>query len=156
MIPRQIILHHSASSRDKTTIKDINAWHKLRWPDFKSSLGYFIGYHFVITADGTITKTRQSEEIGAHCIPNEGRVGICLTGNFDVETPTLRQLDSLGGLLVKLKSIYQLKDTDIFGHCELAKTACPGKNLFIWVKEYRQIGALQKIIIELKRLLGIK
>ena len=153
MLVKEIIIHHSASSKNKTTVDDINNWHKVRWPDFKSSLGYWIGYHFVITGDGKLTQTRRSNELGAHCIPNEGKVGICLTGNFDIEEPNKEQLNSLTALLEQLKKEYNLEDKNIFGHCEKSQTACPGKNLVKWIYLNRQVSILQKLINLLKSFL---
>lgn len=150
---REIVLHHSASSRDDTTIHDLEEWHKLRWPYFISSLGWHIGYHLVITGDGKITQTRKSDEIGAHSIPNEGKIGICTVGNFEIEEPTKEQLDSLTKLLDELKKKYNLDDTKIFAHSEKGRTLCPGRNLMKWIKLYRQAGFLERQIRKLKDLL---
>ena len=148
---KQIIIHHTVSDRDSTTLEEINRWHRARWPGFKSSVGYYVGYHYVILADGSRIQTRRDDEMGAHAIPNDGRIGICLAGNFEVETPTRRQLDALTSILIQLKIKYpQITDYTIFGHQEVGKTLCPGKNLQKWIKEYRQISLLQKLINELK------
>lgn len=153
MIPREIIIHHSASSRDRTTLGDIENWHKARWSDFVSSFGWHIGYHYVITADGQVTHTRKNSELGAHCPPNEGRIGICLTGNFDLEMPLPCQLNTLQSVLEELKGNYQLTDNNIFGHYQKGITACPGKNLIDWLNKYRQISFLRKQIEAIKRLI---
>lgn len=155
MIVNQIIIHHTASSRDKTTVQNVDAWHKLRWPDFKSSLGYYIGYHYIITGDGKVTQTRRDNELGAHTIPNNGKLGICLTGNFMVEQPSPAQLDFLTNLLSKLKKEYNLSDGEIKAHRELNKTECPGDNLFKWVLQGR-ISWLQQLIEIIKRSLNLK
>jgi N-acetyl-anhydromuramyl-L-alanine amidase AmpD len=153
MIVREIIIHHSASSRDKTTIQDIDAWHKLRWPDFKGSLGFWIGYHFVITGDGELTQTRRANELGAHCIPNEGKVGICLTGNFDIETPNPEQLITLQALIEKIKKEFNLTDKNLYCHKEKSLTACPGKKLIVWVESYRKLSFLEEQIRLIKKLI---
>ena len=155
MKPTTIIIHHSVSSRDSTALRDIDRWHRLRWPGFVSSLGYHIGYHYVIIGNGNVYKTRQENEIGAHCVPNEGKVGICLTGNFEEETPSPAQLNSLGDLLQKIKKEYNLADENIFGHCEKSRTLCPGKNLMKWLNLYRQVSLLKKIIARLLKLLKV-
>ena len=147
MIPQQIVIHHSASSRDRTTIPDINTWHKAR--DFTlSSLGYYIGYHYVILADGEVVQTRRDNEVGCHCIPNTGKLGICLTGNFEVEIPTDLQLSALKTLSDKLCKVYNIDNRQILGHRELSNTACPGENLFKWVLENR-ISWLKALINKL-------
>lgn len=156
MIPKIIVIHHTASSRDWTTVADIDAWHKLRWPEMRSELGYYVGYHWVITADGTATQTRKETEIGAHCVPNNGRIGICLTGNFETEVPTREQLTSLNSLLIKTKIGYNIPDNQIFGHKELDLTLCPGKNLMKWITLTLKISVLQKLLKALQQLLASK
>ena len=153
MIPKQIIIHHTDSSRDRTTFQDVESWHKLRWPDFISQLGWYIGYHYLINGKGEILKARNDNEIGAHCIPNYEKLGICLTGNFEIEKPSEAQLNSLEPLLNKLKSIYQITDENIFGHCEKSQTLCPGKNLMDWLKLYRKVNWLKQQIQKLLALL---
>jgi len=130
MTPKQITIHHSASSRDKTTVANIDAWHKLRWVNFRSSLGYWVGYHYVITGDGKVTQTRRDNEIGAHCVPNNGKIGICLTGNFMIEEPSQAQLESMRTVVDNLSKTYNISSQNIKAHRELSKTDCPGDNLY--------------------------
>ena len=136
MIIKQIVIHHTASSRDNTTLASVDAWHKAR--DFTfSSLGYYVGYHYLILGTGEVIQTRRDNEIGCHSIPNDGKLGICLTGNFETETPSEAQLKSLKELLDKKLKEYNLDNWAIKGHRELSNTACPGKNLLIWVLQNR-------------------
>lgn len=143
MFPSFLIIHHTASPRDKTTLQNVNAWHYVRWPKFKSSLGFYIGYHFLITANGKISQIRRENETGAHCLANNMNsksIGICLTGNFSIETPTTKQGDSLAILLDNLKKKYDIPNKNILGHCQIAnaKTQCPGKNLLSWLEKYKK------------------
>jgi N-acetyl-anhydromuramyl-L-alanine amidase AmpD len=125
----KIIIHHTASGRDITTVAMIDAWHQVRWPDFKSSLGFFVGYHYVIGKD-FVTQTRSDQEDGAHTYGfNDDSIGICLTGNFETETPSQFQLDELRKLVLRLLGQYGLQEKDIYCHRDLTATACPGKNL---------------------------
>jgi len=114
-----MIIHHTVSSRDRTTVDDINEWH--RYKSFKSSLGYYVGYHFVITGDGKITQCRGLLEDGAHTRGQNHKIGVVLTGNFEKELPSMAQIKSL--LLI-------LKD-DFSTHKDYAATLCPGKNLLL-------------------------
>jgi hypothetical protein len=129
---KEIIIHHTASPRDTTTLDQINKWHKER--NFSLSLlGYYIGYHYVITANGIINQTRIPTEIGCHCVPNNGKLGIVLTGNFENEEPTKEQITSLERLITELQKNYFLNDLNIRGHFAFKTTKCPGKNLTIWL-----------------------
>lgn len=154
MIPKEIIIHHTASSRDKTTFKNVDSWHKLRWPDFKSSLGYWIGYHYLINSKGEVLQARKTNEMGAHCVPNDGKVGICLIGNFEVEKPTEAQLNALEGVLNNIKKDYGLTDDQVYAHCEKSQTLCPGKELKLWIDLNRKVSYLKKIIKQLMKILG--
>jgi N-acetylmuramoyl-L-alanine amidase len=141
MIPNSIIIHHSAS-RPNTTINEINSWHKAR--DFTfSALGYYVGYHYVILSTGEIIQTRKDTEMGCHSIPNDGKIGICLTGNFMVDTPTTAQILYLGKLVDKLKKSYNI--TNVKGHRDCSKTECPGDSLYVWVLR-NKISWLQNLI----------
>jgi N-acetylmuramoyl-L-alanine amidase len=145
---KQVVIHHSASDLN-TTVEQINQWHKDRgFPE--SSLGYYIGYHFIITADGKITRTRGDWEIGCHCVPNENKVGVCLTGNFNNYSPTKEQLDSLGDLLGSLKLVFYIDDNSILPHKYFKATECPGKNLEDWLKLYKKVGFLTKAVEEVR------
>lgn len=120
---KYLILHHSAVSREKNAhqFDAINNYHK--------SKGWgMIGYHYLIEPDGQIREGRPEDMTGAHCIGhNEDSLGICLTGNFDIELPTKEQEISLVELLKKLKEKYP--KAEIKHHREFANKTCPGKLL---------------------------
>jgi hypothetical protein len=127
MIVTKLVVHHSASSRDKTTTAQITAWHKEK--DYKT-----IGYHKVILGDGTIENGRSETEMGAHAKgANQGSLGVCLTGNFETETPTTAQINSLVTVLTNWCRAHKLNAPNIYGHYNVpggtTATACPGKNL---------------------------
>jgi len=151
MQPKQITLHHTASNKG-TTLGEVNDWHRARGFT-QSSIGYYVGYHCLILGDGLTIHTRRFNEIGCHCIPNEGKIGICLTGNFDLELPNPIQLVALQKLLEEIKQGYNLTDENIFAHCEKSNTNCPGLNLKIWLNKYRQVSILKKIIWSIQEFL---
>lgn len=142
MIPNQLTIHHSASGFN-TTIKDIDAWHKVRNFTF-SSLGYYVGYHYVILGDGSIVQTRRDNEMGCHSIPNDGKIGICLVGNFQIDQPRVEQINALENLCAKLQTIYNIRN--VRGHRDCNLTECPGNNLekFALIQE---INILQKLLL---------
>jgi len=142
MIPTKIIIHHSASGFN-TTLVDIEIWHKVRF-NFKSSLGLWSGYHYIIFPDGAIKQTRRDNELGAHSIANDGKIGICLIGNFEITEPKEGQLNSLLFLLEKIKKEYNI--SEVLGHRDCNKTDCPGKNLYKYTTLFTKINWLQRII----------
>jgi len=121
-----LIIHHSATPRDKTTFEAVRRYHIQKgWGD--------IGYHFFITADGTIHKGRKEEDVGAHCRAsgmNFKSLGICVK--------------------------YLILPDHILGHCEVpgARTLCPGENLLEWVHIYKATLPKKKLLyIKLIRIL---
>jgi len=116
----RFVIHHSA-----TTTGDPWQYAKYHienhgWPG--------IGYHFVIQKDGTIYQTNTLDTISYHVGgSNTGSVGICLTGNYDVETPPSAQINSLVWLLKKLSA--ELGQKPIEGHREFSTTHCPGSQI---------------------------
>ncbi len=126
-----IILHHTAT--DMGNAKTINLAHGAR--------GFWngLGYHFLIDngtlgkGDGQIEMSprwiRQQE--GAHCKAdgmNDKSIGIALVGNFNNESPTPNQMQSLMFLLRILCNYYHIPSPCIMGHREVpgAATECPG------------------------------
>jgi hypothetical protein len=109
-----IAVHHSGglvsdpfAPTQHLTVDDVDRAHRARWPDFKSALGYFVGYNIVILLDGSWKQTRKiGEETAAQRGHNFDTISICLMGNFSlkdgffVEMPTDLQVRALKRLLI--------------------------------------------------------
>ena len=130
--PAKIIIHHTAVSRAKAPVQfqAVNRYHKELW-NYESELGLYGGYHLFIEADGTVLRYRNDHEVGAHTIGENNRsIGICLSGNFDVEMPTTAQVNALRKLLIELVTKYpRILYKDIFPHRQFANKTCYGMNL---------------------------
>jgi N-acetylmuramoyl-L-alanine amidase len=75
---RYIVIHHS-QRKNNNTLSSIKKAHLSR--GFED-----IGYHYLITKTGKILKGRYERFQGAHVLnQNKNSLGICLTGNFDVQ-----------------------------------------------------------------------
>jgi len=138
----KIILHHSGSPMERTTIHSIHRWHLQRgW------LG--CGYHYVIHEDGSIFQGRPLNVIGAHARGyNEHSIGICTVGNFEEELPTLCQQEALGKLLLYfINDKFRSKHLTIMRHKDVAATLCPGRNFtyFIPVIEHSRVKEHQEL-----------
>lgn len=130
-----LIIHHTATSRDRTTFAAVKRYHISKgWGD--------IGYHYFITSDGKVWPGRPENKVGAHARSsgmNLKSLGICLTGNFMNEIPTDMQLSSMKDLLVRLQDKYNIPVKNILGHQEIpASTACPGTNFLKWIVDFRK------------------
>ena len=124
MIIRKIIIHCSATREGQDISADeIRGWHKAKgWSD--------IGYHYIISLDGTIAKGREDNIPGAHCRGHNGNsLGICYIGGVerDAKTPkdtrTDEQKESLETLLTVLK--IQHPESKVHGHRDFSPKACP-------------------------------
>lgn len=123
-----IMLHHSSVSYDKNPnqFEANNRYHK-KW-NFKSSLGYYLGYNYEISKDGITRQARRDGERTAACYQqgmNNGKaIHICLDGNFSIQLPTIQQKNSLIKLLEELELKYP--DAKIIHHRDIKNTQCPG------------------------------
>lgn len=81
--------------------------------------------------DGTIIKTREADEPGAHTMDddiNHSSIAICLAGDFTKHNPTKRQFDAFKLLLLSVQREYGIPESRIVGHREVGSTACPGQD----------------------------
>ena len=113
----RIVLHHAAMNG---SVEDIHRVHKNKgWAG--------IGYHFYVRKDGSIYRGRPEWAIGAHASgSNYNSIGICAEGNFENETMSDAQKNSIKELVAYLKNKYEI--TIVVRHRDVGSTACPGKN----------------------------
>ncbi|MCF7819864.1 MAG: N-acetylmuramoyl-L-alanine amidase [Candidatus Pacebacteria bacterium] len=134
--PEYIMIHHSAVSYDRNSdqFEANNNYHKAQW-DFKSSLGFYLGYNYEIAKNGKVRQARADGETTAACYQqnmNDGRcIHVCLDGHFDNEKPQPAQIFALRDLLRKLVDKYKIKKDNIIFHRDYASKSCPGSNLDI-------------------------
>nr|WP_232337023.1 peptidoglycan recognition family protein [Lysinibacillus timonensis] len=124
-----IIVHHS--SRKHMTAEECHEFHQKQrgWSG--------IGYNYFIEKDGTIVEGR-GLYVGAHAYGyNRNSIGICMTGNFDIETPTNNQLTSFLKLCGQFLKQFDLDSRQVLGHRELdgVTKSCPG--LLVDMEEIR-------------------
>ena len=114
----RLILHHSACLN--CTAEQIQQWHLNNgWEG--------AGYHFLVRKDGNVYRLRPEEYIGAHAYgSNYNSIGICAEGNFENETMSEAQKNSLIELVSYLKGKYGI--SKVLKHSDVNNTACPGKN----------------------------
>jgi len=135
--PIYIMLHHSAVSYDRNQdqFEANNNYHKSLWKDFKSSLGFHLGYNYEISKSGKLRQSRKDGETTAACSQqrmNDGRcIHICIDGYFDSEKPTPEQIDTLRKFLQEKIEKYNIKRENIVFHRDYASKTCPGMNIDI-------------------------
>ena len=119
-----LVIHCAATPNGKAFhARDIDLWHKTRGfqRDTKAVNSELyplrhIGYHHVITLDGTVENGRRHQEVGAHVRGhNKGSIGICLIGT---DRYTLRQWRALATLITRL--CQELPIHQVVGHRDLS------------------------------------
>jgi len=123
---RSIAIHHSATvegSPKAFATYHVNAKH---WPG--------IGYTYVVGKDGKVYKCWPLSTMTYHVgKSNRSAVGICLVGNYDVETPPPVQLDAAAALVKQLQAVWS-GQLLVKGHRQYpgySWKSCPGSR-FPW------------------------
>jgi hypothetical protein len=119
-----LVVHHTALPPSDGP-REIQALHQDRrgWAD--------VGYHFLISAEGTIYEGRYIYVRGRHTGgANSGTLGIVLLGNFEeIPEPPPGQLASLERLVAYL--VEQFAVSFLAGHRDFnPNTLCPGEHLY--------------------------
>jgi LysM repeat protein len=129
---KRIVIHHSATPVDDAL--NMHRVHKAR------GMRNGLAYHFVISNgsrkayDGEVYLGGRwkSQLDGGHMKKlswNKESIGICLIGNFELRSPTSKQMDSLEGLCEYLIKRCNIPKSKVTTHKILHKnhTVCPGK-----------------------------
>ena len=162
------IIHHSAGSNLDTnytnTVRNIYLLHTQSngWDD--------IGYNFLVAPNGDIYSGRDAQGVadedniqGAHyCSKNNGTMGICLLGNYNLKNPSTDMVTSLQDLLSWKLFKEELEANQMFPHPTSidedlgtiamhqngCATECPGDSIVDLIDEIR--FSTQKLINECK------
>ena len=133
-----ITLHHSGSP-EPMTMKD-DPVRKLRglqkW-GMRAKNWWDVPYHFLISPDGTIYEGRDYHYMGETNTKYNpsGHLLISVMGNYELQEPTPEQLEAITGLMAWGVSKFDVPTSKIYGHKDLAQTACPGKHLYKYLDD---------------------
>lgn len=123
-------------------IKTIREWHTQRGftgPDGVAGTHDDIGYHYVITKDGTLHKGRPEKNVGAGVLGhNKNSIHICLTGRHDF---TEAQFKTLIKILSSTLKTYNLDWDSVKPHNEVdIKKTCPNFDVKALIANRRLYG----------------
>lgn len=132
----QIIVHHAGVTGQNA--EDYADYHT-------GSKGWSgIGYHYVIERNGNLGDSRSIivqgnplDNVSYHTRgQNTKSIGICLSGNFEVEQPTPEQMEALTWLIAHIRKELP-QDLEVYGHKDFGSTSCPGINLYPELQNYK-------------------
>ncbi len=129
-----ITIHHEGATNSPVYFSDIKATarrlEQIRKVHLDRMTAADIGYHYVIDRAGRVWEGRPLMYQGAHVKHhNEHNIGVMVLGNFDIQSPSNAQLNSLRSTVQTLRRRYRVEMKAIRTHQEIAPTACPGKML---------------------------
>ncbi len=127
-----VVIHHAGLSKDVDI--DVPSIHDMHLGNGWAG----IGYHFVVHKDGFIEQARPLKYVGAHAYQNNKyTVGICMTGNYNLNYPPFEQTMALEQLTAAICKKYRIKPscTTIFGHRDLNATSCPGDKFYPYLPQ---------------------
>jgi N-acetylmuramoyl-L-alanine amidase len=128
-----IVIHCTATPPHMDIgVPTVRKWHveERGWSD--------IGYHFLVTRDGTVCVGRPLSRAGAHAKGhNADSIGVCYVGGVDEnmkpqDNRTEAQASAMYDLICELTTRFHV--TDVLGHCDLPRVtkACPSFNVRQW------------------------
>lgn len=149
----RISVHHtvtptSSNGSYSARIRGIQAYHQdtRNWCD--------IGYHFMVTLDGTTWEAREARFLGTHVGgQNTNNLGVSYVGCFQVSgcngwgpaEPPQAMINAGGELIGKLATHYgiNVSASTVMGHRDNpgASTSCPGNNLHAHMGQLREIAS---------------
>ena len=95
--------------------------------------------HYVINADGVVSKHLPESEHGLH----RAAIGICIEGNFDVDVPAAAQINALQHVLLDIKLRYPGIQLGAHRQVRGEQCTCPGKRFPMrQLREWSEQGLL--------------
>ena len=136
--PVEVVLHHSwrpsrAQYDGAATVRGIQRFHQRAqgWDD--------VGYHYLVGPDGVVFRGRPEDAVGAHCVPNSGKLGICVVGDYDPDADELTEASwrSVRSLVLRIAGRYDLGPGNLTGHRDYSPKSCPGDLVYERMPELR-------------------
>ncbi len=138
--PSRITIHHTATRQDTTTSLTQKMRGLQQFSQTESALGdgrikepwADIPYHFYVDVHGAVAEGRSLDYAGDSNTPYDpsGHILIVLEGNFEEETVTPGQRQTLDLLVTHFARRYDVTPDLLGAHKDFAPTLCPGEDLY--------------------------
>jgi N-acetyl-anhydromuramyl-L-alanine amidase AmpD len=115
-----LVMHHSSVDPETSAWQLADLYvNNFEWPG--------LGFHYFITAEGTIQQTNALTTVSWHAKTGDAAgVGICLAGNLEDTVPPVPQLKATAQLCAYLLQELKLDNGAIKSHKDFANIDCPG------------------------------
>jgi hypothetical protein len=138
-VVNQLTIHHQGEVWNEGSdvaayLRRLQTWSRAQkgWSD--------IPYHYVLAPDGSVYAARPTAVSGDTNTEYDptGHILVMLLGNFEVQTPSVRQWSATVNLLADLSLQYGLDPSNLRTHRDFSReTVCPGANLYARLPELR-------------------
>lgn len=131
-----LVLHHTqtpneAPAMEKARLRSIRRYHMVEkeWGE--------VAYHYFIGSSGQVYEGRDWRFAGDSGTTYDlnGRLLICLLGDFSEAMPTEKALESMLDLVAAKLHEHKLTPSDVVTHQMVASTDCPGAAMQKWFEE---------------------
>jgi hypothetical protein len=152
----RLTVHHTARNLDDPSdgpgaIRGHQRFHieDRGWPD--------LAYHYIVSTDGNAFEGRSEQyrgDTGTSYDPS-GHFLVCLEGDFDQQSPTEAQIDTVCRLLAYAASKYNVTTATLGGHRDYAGTSCPGDAAYSLISDgslaervdaYVEAGTMERLL----------
>ena len=142
-----VTLHHTGDSKPLTRaddpaqrLRNLQSWgaRDRNWWD--------VPYHFLLDLDGRVFEGRDWHMQGETNTTYDpgGHFLISMIGNYDVQEPSVGQMEAIADLMAWALKTNDLPIDRIGGHYNYAETGCPGK----YLRRYLEDGTLRRMVQE--------
>jgi hypothetical protein len=144
---RYITIHHSGvyvspDEDPRKYLRNLQEWSRKEkhWID--------IPYHYLIDLDGRVYEGRPVRYAGDTNTDYDprGHLLISVIGNYEVQPFSEKQYQSLVRLLAYCCEKYKVDPSLIKGHRDYTETACPGKNIYQYLKDGSLISDVRALL----------
>lgn len=131
-----VVIHHTQSPNEivafqRARLVNVQRYHivERNWGD--------VAYHYLIGSNGHIFEGRQAQYQGdsGTSYDLDGRLLVCLLGDFTKQLPEAAALESLVAFVAASLQEYGLTIEELVTHRMVAATDCPGDRLQQWFEE---------------------
>ncbi len=139
----KLTLHHSATPLKPEDDLGQKLENMQKWGENDRNW-WDVPYHYIIDLDGTVFQGRDHRFVGdtnTRYDPS-GHFLINCYGNYNEQYPNDEQLHAVASLMAWAAEEFEIDPLELYGHCDLAKTSCPGANLHQYITD----GTLESMV----------